>query len=76
MDSYVPDHEKTVPAREAEIIDPDKNTVALGGSLVKPRYGHGVAVLQDGSVFLVGGADDLEAALAEAELGCPVASAN
>jgi hypothetical protein len=74
VDSYVPDHDKTVPAKEAEIIDPEANSVTGGGRLVKPRYGHGVALSKDGSVFLIGGADDLESSLAEVEVGHPVAS--
>jgi hypothetical protein len=74
VDSYFPDHDKTVPAKEAEIIEPEANAIRAGGRLVKPRYGHGVAVSKDGSVFLVGGADDLESALAEVEVGRPVPS--
>lgn len=71
VDVYFYDHDKDVPAEEAEIIDPVKRTVTPAGRLAKPRDEHGIAVFPDGSIILVGGRDHSSSSLAEAEIGEP-----
>ena len=71
VDVYFYNHDKDMPAEEAEIIDPSQRTVTLAGRLAKPRDEHGIAVFPDGSIILVGGRDDSSPSLAEAEIGQP-----
>jgi hypothetical protein len=71
VDVYFYNHDKDMPAEEAEIIDPIKRTVTLAGRLAKPRDEHGIAVFPDGSIILVGGRDHASSSLAEAEIGEP-----
>jgi len=71
VDVYFYNHDKDMPAEDAEIIDPVKRTVTLAGRLAKPRDEHGIAVFPDGSIILVGGRDHSASSLAEAEIGDP-----
>lgn len=71
VDVYFYNHDKDMPAEEAEIIDPIKRTVTLAGRLARPRDEHGIAVFPDGSIILVGGRDHASSSLAEAEIGEP-----
>jgi len=71
VDSYFPDRDKMLPVPEAEILEIERQDIVPGGRHVTARFGHGVTVLPDGSVLLVGGADHDSPSLAEAEIGHP-----
>jgi hypothetical protein len=72
VDVYFYNHDKDMPAEEAEIVDPIKATVLPAGHLAKARDEHAVAVMPSGTIILVGGRDHAQSSLAEAEIGYPL----
>ncbi|HEY6865892.1 MAG TPA: hypothetical protein VI792_01475 [Candidatus Eisenbacteria bacterium] len=70
-----PDVENFVPVGETEVIDPAGGTIAPGGTLAIPRYGHAAAALPDGTILLAGGADGTHYSSGAAEIGRPLAPA-
>jgi len=59
------------PYEDAFIIEKGSRKEIPAGTLCVPRWIHSAALLPDGSVMLIGGADNFCAAIADVEIGLP-----
>src|SRR5262249_40564809 len=71
FESYMPDLARQTPVGPTEVIDLQQQQVTLGGALVKPRWGHAVALHPGGAVVIAGGADGFLPGIDAAELAVP-----